>query len=326
MAKQLTYSITGIGAGDLEAVTVREAYNSPSAGCVITAYDTTLTLGDSISVSLGYDASNTKVFQGLVQAIEHSVPAHVITITCEDVLTKAVNYFIASDDPENPLSYSNIKSEDFVENILAEAEITNYEADVPASYTWATDAPAEVNLVTAWQAAHEMADMLAWHIYADRNGKVWFNDRRPYDSGSDSADFTYDETAGTNILSLTYHKSIEELRNRVVVYGRDGIQATASQTSSHLYSANYYKTAVVGHPLIQTQTQAQRTADFNLELYNRLTQVVSMTVEGDPDLEARKFVDITGSAFTTVDGLWFIYSVQHKFGSQGYTVDMHCTQ
>ena len=326
MVKELTYSITGVGAGDLEAVTVREAYNSPSAGCVITVYDTTLGLGDSVSVSLGYGGSNTKVFQGLVQQIEHSVPAHTITITCEDVLTKAVNYFIASDSPDNPLTYSNIASEDYVEAILNEAEITSFEADVPASYTWATDAPAEVNLVSAWQAVNEMANMLAWHIYADRNGKVWFNDRRPYDSGSDSADFTYDETAGTNVLNLTYHKSIEELRNRVVVYGREGIEASASQSSSYLYSPSYYKTAVVGHPLIQTNDQAQRTADFNLELYNRLTQVVSMTVEGDPTLEARKFVDITGSSFTGVSGLWFIYSVQHQFGSMGYIVDMHCTQ
>ena len=71
MVKELTYSITGVGAGDLEAVTVREAYNSPSAGCVITVYDTTLGLGDSVSVSLGYGGSNTKVFQGLVQQIEH---------------------------------------------------------------------------------------------------------------------------------------------------------------------------------------------------------------------------------------------------------------
>lgn len=326
MAKELTYSITGIGSGDLEMVTVREAYNTPSAGCVIAAYDTTLGLGDSVSVSLGYGGSNTKVFQGFVQQIEHSIPAHVITITCEDVLTKAANYFIASDDPENPLTYSNIQSEDYVEAILAVAEITNYEADVPLSYTWATDLPAEVNLVTSWQAANEMANMLAWHIHADRNGKVWFTDRRPYDSGTDSADFTYDETAGTDVLSLRYHKSIEELRNRVVVYGREGIQATASQSSPYLYSDTYYKTAVVAHPLIQTQDQAQRTADFNLELYNRLTQVVSMTVEGDPALEARKFVDITGSTFTTVSGLWFIYSVQQKFGTQGYTVDLHCTQ
>jgi hypothetical protein len=326
MVKELTYSITGVGAGDLEAVTVREAYNSPSAGCVITAYDTTLGLGDTVTVSLGYGGSNTKVFEGYVQQLEHSVPAHTITVTCEDVLTKAVNYFIASDSPDNPLSFSNISSEDYVEDILNVAEITNFQADVPASYTWATDAPAEVNLVTAWQAVNEMANMLAWHIYADRNGKVWFNDRRPYEEAGDSADFTYDETAGTNVLSLTYHKSIEELRNRVVVYGRDGIEATASQSSPHLYSAGYYKTAVVGHPLIQTTTQAQRTADFNLALYNRLTEVVSMTVEGSGALEARKFVDITGSTFTTVSGLWFIYSVQHKFGGGGYTVDMHCTK
>ena len=326
MAKELTYSITGIGAGDLETVTVREAYNTPSAGCVITAYDTTLGLGDSISVSLGYNGSNTKAFQGYVQSIEHSVPSHTMTITCEDVLSRAVNYFIASDDPENPLSYSNISSQNYVQSILAQAGITNFEADVPLTFTWATDAPAEINLVTAWQAANEMANMLAWHIYADRNGKVWFVDRRPYEVSGDSADYTFTETAGTNVLSLSYTKSTEELRNRVVVYGRQGIQASASSSSPYLYSPTYYKTAVVGHPLIQTQSQAQTTADYNLELYNRLTQVVSMTVEGNAAISARQFATINGSTFTTVSGLWFIYGVQHKFGQQGFTTDLHCTQ
>jgi len=326
MVKEPSYSITGIGSGDLESVMVSEAYNAASAGCVITAYDTTLDLGDSVTVQLGYGGSNTKVFTGYVQAVEWSVPKHVITVTCEDVLTKAVNYFIASDDPNNPLTYSNISSQNYVQNVLAVAGITNFEADVPLTFTWATDAPAEVNLVTSWQAAKEMADMLAWHIYADRNGKVWFTDRRPYNMGGDSADFYYYETVGTNVLNLTYSKSIEELRNKVVVYGREGIQATASQSSSYLYSPSYYKTAVIAHPLIQTQPQAQTTADYNLELYNRLTEIVSMTVEGNPDLEARKFIDITGSSFTTVSGLWFLYSVQHKFGSQGYTTDLHGTR
>ena len=49
--KELSYSITGVGSGDLESVIVREAYNAPSAGCVITAFDTTLDLGDSVTVS-----------------------------------------------------------------------------------------------------------------------------------------------------------------------------------------------------------------------------------------------------------------------------------
>jgi hypothetical protein len=321
--KELTYSITGIGAGDLESLLINEAYNTPVSNAVITAYDTTLGLGDTVSISLGYGGSNTKAFQGYVTSLDWSVPKHTITITCEDVLTKAVNYFIASDDPDNPLTYSNIASEDYVENILNEAEITNFEADVPNTFIWATDLPAEVNLVSAWQAIDEMANMLAWHIYADRNGKVWFTDRRPYIMTGDTSSHSFDETAGTDVLALTYSKSTEELRNRVVVYGREGIQATASQSSSYLYSPTYYKTAVVAHPLIQTQNQAQRTADYNLELYNRLTELVSMEVEGDASITAREIATVQGSSFTTVSGEWFIYAVRHTFGQQGFTTSLN---
>lgn len=320
--KNLSYSITGVSAGDLESCMVNEAYNSPVSNAVLEVYDTTLDLGDSITISLGYDGSNTKVFTGYVTQIEKSVPRHVITVTCEDVLTKAVNYFIASDDPDNPLTYSNIKSEDYVKNVLAEAEITNYQANVPQTFIWATDAPAEVNLVTAWQAAKEMADMLAWHIHADRNGKVWFDDTRPYDQGSATSSYTWSETGGTDVISLRYTKSTQELRNRVVVYGRQGIKATASQSSPYLYSSTYYKTAVIAHELIQTQSQAQRTANYNLDLYNRLTESVSLEVEGDATIEARKFGTVIGSSFTTVSGLWFIYQCRHDFGLRGYTTNM----
>lgn len=327
MAKQLTYSITGVSAGDLINAAINESYNTPCRGAVLAVEDTTLELGDTITINVGYDDSNTKVFYGYVEGIERSTPTHEITITCQDILTKAVNFFIASDDPEEPIEYSNIKSEDYVENILALAEITVFEADVPQEFIWATDLPAEVNLLTAWSAANEMAQMLAWHIHADRDGKTWFTDRRPYIQGGDSADFTWDETAGINVLSLMYRQSTEETRNKVVVYGREGINATASQARGDiLYSATYYKTAVIAHPLIQTQSQAQTTADYNLELYNRLTESISLSVEGDPDIEVNKIADITGSTFTTVSGLWFIYQCNHRFGQQGYTTDMVLTK
>lgn len=327
MAKQLTYSITGVSAGDLIQASVSESYNTPCRGASLTVEDTTLGLGDLVTINVGYDDSNTKIFYGYVEDISKAVPAHEITITCQDILTKAANYFIVSDDPEDPITYSSILSEDYVESILALAEITNFEADVPGSFTWGTDAPAEVNLVSAWAAANEMASMLAWHIHSDRNGKVWFTDRRPYIMGGDSADFTWDETAGTNVLSLMYRQSTEETRNRVVVYGREGVYATASQARGDiLYSNTYYKTAVIGHPLIQTQSLAQTTANYNLELYNRLTETINLSVEGDPDIEVNKIAEVIGSAFTTVSGLWFIYQCNHKFGQQGYTVDMILTK
>ena len=327
--KTLDYTITGVSSGNLIQLTVNEAYNTPARSAVLNVSDTTLDLGDAISISIGFTGDVSSVFQGFVTHISKSTPGYEITITCEDVLTKALNYFIASDNPDNPLTYSNITSQSYVESILAVAEITNFEADVPLTFTWATDAPAEVNLVSAWQAASEMASMLAWYIYADRNGKVWFIERPPYiKSGGETDDFQFDETAGTNVLSLSYRKSTEETRNRVVVYGRQGIQATASQARGDiLYSASYFKTAVVAHPLIQTQSQAQTTADYNLDLYNRLTEVVQMEVEGDPTLEINQIIEVTGSTFTGIGTSdWFLYQLRHNFSPNGYTVNMTLTK
>jgi len=334
--KELTYSITGVSTGDLDSLTVREQYNSPVSSAVLQVTETTLDMGDAITISIGYDASNVKVFQGYVSQVGRNVPANLITLACEDELARAVNFFIASDDPENPLTYANILSEDYVEDILSQAYYNdmgsfNFEADVPGSFTWGTDLEAEVNLVSAWQAANEMAQLLAWHIYADRNGKIWFVDRKPYVMGGDSNDYTYNESSGTNVISVDYTKSTEETRNKVVVYGRPGIEATASQTRSDLYSASFYKTAIIGHPLIQTQSQAQTTADYNLTLFNRLTESVNLSVEGNANVTARQIAELTMTEFTsgvgggTTDD-WFIYQVQHQFGARGFSTNMTLTK
>ena len=98
-----------------------------------------------------------------------------------------------------------------------------------------------------------------------------------------------------------------------------------------LYSSNYYKTAVIGHPLIQTLTQAQTTADYNLALYNRLTETVNLTIEGNPSVTARQIAELTMSEFTSGEpggdtDNWFIYQVQHQFGTRGYTTNMMLTK
>jgi len=327
--KTLDYTITGVSSGNLVQLSVNEAFNTPARSAVVNVSGTTLGLGDSITINIGFTGNTAKVFSGYVTNIQKSTPAYEIAITCEDVLTKALNFFIAADDPENPITYSNIESGAYVQNILALAELTTFESTVtPPTFTWGTDLPAEVNLVSAWQAANEMANMLAYHIHADRNGKVWFTKRAPYIMGGDSDDFQFDETAGTNVLSLSYTKSIEETRNKVVVYGRKGIFATASQSRADiLYSANYYKTAVIAHPLIQTTSLAQTTADYNLTRFNRLTEVLQLEVEGNPNLEINKIAEITGSTFSGIGTSdWFIYQCRHNFSPSGYTVDITLTK
>ncbi|KKK71290.1 hypothetical protein LCGC14_2915390, partial [marine sediment metagenome] len=127
-------------------------------------------------------------------------------------------------DPTNPHRYSNIKSEDFVEAILNLASIVAYTDDVPLEFIWGTSGPVEINLVNAWQLLSDFAGMLAWHIYADRNGTVHYTDRKPYDMGSDSATFTWSTAVDyVDIVAINHGISTKKLRNRVVVYGKNNI-------------------------------------------------------------------------------------------------------
>jgi hypothetical protein len=319
--KVFTHNISNVT--DVTAIRIRESYNAATSQAQIECYDTTLELGDSIGFSMGFSGDSGKIFQGYVSDIVQEIPDPKVTITCEDELYKASEYFLASDDPENPFSRNNILTEDLVEDILNEASITNYTSNVPLSVTWGTRGTVEFNLVTAWQAAKNIADALAWNIYADRNGQVHLVERHPYVEGGDSADFTW-TVAANDLLSLSYAKSVANLRNRVVVYGLDNLSRTASTSSPYL-PAGFYKSAVLATPIIDTGSLAQRVADYNLELLNRLTETLQVQVEGDYSITPRLFADITES-FTGTTGLWFIYAVEHVMDQSGYICNVTLTR
>lgn len=319
--KQLTHNISNVT--NVTAIRVREAFNAAMSQAQIECYDTTYDIGDSISFNMGFDTDSGKIFTGYVSDIRREIPDPKVTITCEDELYKASEYFLASDNPEEPFSRNNIKTEDLVEDILNEASITNYTSNVPLEVIWGTKGTVEFNLVTAWQAAKNIADALAWHIYADRNGQVHLVERHPYVEAGDSADFTW-TTATNNLISLGYGKSVANLRNRVVVYGLDNLSRTASAVSPYL-PAGFYKTAVLATPIIDTGSLANKVANYNLELLNRLTETLQVRVEGDYEITPRLFADITES-FTGVSGLWFIYAVEHTIDQAGYVCNVTLTR
>jgi len=304
---------------DVKAITVTEAYNSTMAQTIIECRKFDGSLGDSLTFNMGYSGDSGKIFTGYIRNIDTQLPDASTRVVAEDELSKATEYFIAADDPQNPFERSNIQTEDLVEDILNLAQITNYAYSVPLSVTWGTKGSLEFNLVTAWQAASTVVDALAWHLYADRNGQVHLVDRPPYDDG-DSADFDWDLSA-EEFLGLVHTVSTQDLRNRIVVYGKDNLARSASAVSSHL-PAGFYKTGVIATQAIDTASLAQQTADLNLTRMNRLTETISCEVEGDYSIEPRKFVRVT--AVDTDTGMnisgsdWFIYHVEHRFDNSGY--------
>jgi hypothetical protein len=108
------------------------------------------------------------------------------------------------------------------------------------------------------------------------------------------------------------------------VYGASGVTATASAVSPYL-PAGFYKTAVLATPVITNNSLAQQTADLNLARFNRLTETLSMQVEGDWRITPRLFTTVTES-FVGASGDWFIFQVEHSFGKQGYVCNLTLTR
>jgi hypothetical protein len=313
-------SVTG-----LISVTVTESYDAALSQAVIECYTTTLSLGDAISFNLGFAGDTGKVFTGFVRNIQQDLPGATTTIICEDVMSKAVDFFIAADDPQNPFQRFNIETGDLVEDVLNLADITSFSKSLPFTVTWATGiVPVEFNLVSAFDAAKGIMDVPAFHMYADRNGVVNLVSRRPYDEGGDSASFTW-SSASDDLLSIAYEKSADNLRNRVVVYGITDVTASASAGSPHL-PVGFTKTAVIATPIITSNSIAQTAADRNLAGLNRLTEGLNIQIEGNHAVQPRLFATVTDT-YLGISGLWFIYRVEHRFSSQnGYIQNITLTR
>jgi len=313
-------SITG-----LISCSLTESYTSTMAQAIIEVRSTSLGLGDPIEFELGYSTGITKVFTGFVRDISKDLVSGLTRILCEDELSKAMDFFIAADDPMEPFTRSNISTEDLIGDLLELADITNYAPNPPLNVIWGTSGTEiELNLVTVWNAIKQFADALAWTVYADRNGTVILEDRKPYNMGGDVASFTWN-LATNNILTVNRSESAENLRNKVVVYGTEKISASA-ETPSPFLPAGFFKTAVLASPIFTDSDLAQLTADLNLELLNRLTESASITIEGDPNVKPRLFADIT-VPFVGMSGLWFIFQVEHNFSNtNGYQQNIILTR
>ncbi len=318
MADTLYASVTGTS--NILSVSVSTSHSSQSSIAIIEAVNTNLDIGDSISVSLGYVGDNGKVFQGYVKNIEHKEPAKTYTITASDVLVRAMDFFIASSSPDTPFKRQNITAEHLVRDVLELAGITDYHSE-STSFTFAINSPLEVNLTSSYDYCRFIADIIAWHLYADNNGRVNFVERKPFPDG-DSSIGTVDEAISIN---AKYSASDRDLRNRVVVYGAAGIHAEASASSPYL-PAGFYKTVVVAAPQVfDNQAMAQQSANYNLALLNRLTISASITMVGNYRYIARKVATFSFPD-VGISGNWYIFSAEHSFSTGGYTVSLELRQ
>ena len=333
---------------EIESLSITEGFGQTTAIAVVTCGTTDLVMNDLISITAGFESGNDTLLTGRVKEVRRTYPDNQLQITVKDILIDAVDYFLVSDNPETPFSRENISAPDLVHQLLQEAGISNaFNDQVPLSFTFGTVSPAEFNLISAWDAVHQVSSILSWHVYANA-GQLYFADIKPYFRTGAQKDTEYgtggnsDDTVShafcndgsmtqtaldalalgltlkTSMTSLERRFSDEGIRNKIVVYGHNNLTAIASAASAYL-PAGFFKSAVIASDLIDLQDMADSAAAFNLGILNRLTQSMTLEVLGDIGVKARQFVIVSDSYVgTDIDDRWFVEDVAHNFGKDGY--------
>jgi len=338
-AKELYASISGVTG--IISINVNESHNNSMAIANIICANTTLDIGDHVSIYLGYTDNYDRVFRGYVKMIERTVPNNTYTITLYDDMSRAIDYFIASSTPDTPFSRQNILMQELIRDLLQLAGLAGagkWDAD-DTHFVLGISNAIEINLVSVWDYCKTLADAIAWHLWIDADSVVHFKNRKPYPmeppdgTGQIAWNDDVSENASTPFrldqsFDISYRESEKELRNRVVVYGANNLVAEAEEESIWL-PTGFRKSVVAAFQFIDDQGLAQDAADYNLNLLHRLTKDITLSIEGDPSYGARKVYTIDQTFYNTVinEGAystnknWYAYTVEHNWSSRGYLVN-----
>jgi hypothetical protein len=323
--EKLYASITGCSG--IISVSVSDSHSGTNATAIVECVSTSLDVDSSISINLGYVDNHQTIFTGYVKQIQKPSNPDIYTISAADILIRASEYFIVSDNPNYPLKYQNIAAETLVGNLMSMAGISSYSGET-SNYIWGVNGPITISLTSALDYSTFLAGLIAWTVYADGSGTVHFASRPPYPVGGDSSVATLDYT---NSTAFTSYKTDKDLRNKIVVWGAYGIYATASSANSWdpvtsssraILPSGFYKAAVVSSTIIDSQTMADSACSYNLSLYNRLTAGVTLTGTGNPAITCHKVINVDAPDLGISNLLYYCYSVEHQWSSSGYTTNI----
>lgn len=318
-------TITGVT--NPTSVTVSRSHSSSTALALIECVSSTLELGDYIEVDMGYTDEHGILFKGYVKSIEQNYPDGTYTISANDKLIRALDYFIVPSNPAQTLKYRNITAESLVINLMALAGLTDIDYDA-TSFTFGVSNEFEILQISVYDYCKNISELLTWSLWCDKDGTINFKNRKPFVmTGSEPQPGWSNDTPITSYtwevnktLEFMKHKDEKNLRNRVVVWGANGVYAEAKDDDSPYF---HWKTAVLGSvDVIDTTETAQKTADYNLHLFNRLTEKVTATVVGNINLNSHSVVTINFDPANIIGENYYIYSSEHRISDQGYTTTM----
>lgn len=318
--RKLYASVTGTTS--IISISVDASYSQVSSVAVIECNATSLVLGDPISIDMGFSTDHGLVFSGYVKRIEYSKPDQTYRITANDTLVRAIDYFIASDNPQDALTFNSIGTLDLVKGLLAECGITNVVGDDPA-FTWGTNEDgAKFNLQSVADAVQFVCSVTGCTIYADGTGQVHLSQRYPYIIGGDTPTVFVKDGASGNIITCQYIRGTDKTRNKIVVYGKGELFGSARADNTYLVVD---QTAVLAHELLDTQRLVDDTITVNLQILNRLSESYEVVIEGDWSILPRMIASITESFSGASSRAVFVYRASHSLSAGGFTTSLTLT-
>ena len=261
-------------------------------------------LGKDVTLSLTNEDDTEEVFVGYVDDVNQSDFINQYEVTCSNILSRARNHWLVTNSLETFWERSGIQAEDLVEDLLNEAGITDYEGQT-SMFTFGTQGPVQFQLLSVMDAIDQLNNILAYSIYMDGSTVKWY---QKFPTPGDVASQTL-----SSFIRIAETIETRNLRNKVVVFGKNGIYAEASAVSPYL-PTDFYQTAIVSSELIDTKSMASSSADYNLTLYNKLGRQLRVDIEGNPSLKVMDTVHVTHTPLG-IDEKWFVYSINHEFGT-----------
>jgi hypothetical protein len=292
--------------------------------------DLGLDVGDSVGANIITPSGNTRMFSGTIKSVVRRRPDGSWEFTCEDVLAKAIEYWFTPSDLDVGWTRRNINHLDLTKDILKEATIPNLDVIddwTPTGYPTFQFAvgpePVKITVASAWDTIGWICAITGMHVYADVSSKVHMT--RIWDEPGPIVHAYMSTGNAGNMKTLEYTRSDENLRNKVVVYGRDNLYKVASGSSPYV-PAGFWKTAIVSSTMIEGDAMAQEVADINLLRMNKLTEACIVDCIGNTSLDCRQTVNITDPKIG-VSGNWFVSQIQHKVDpNSGYTCRLTCNK
>ena len=320
MTNRVLYA-TVTGCTGLLSIQTEAGYSMISANAVVECTTSTLSMGDAISIDLGYDDDHSEIFSGFVKKINRITPDSIIQITANDVLVRAVDYFLAADDPESPLTFHSIDDRDLVNSLLGECGLSTVSGQPLPSFTFGTNEDgAKFNLQSIAEAIQFVCNVtgrLCWAV----GSNIYYDDRKPYKVAGDTITGTWTTGASGQIINISKESDNSKIRDRIICYGKTPIRASAEDASPYTVVR---QTAVIAHELIDLQSLADATCAVNLELLKGLPITWTLDLMGDSSILPRTLYHIDES-FTLSNNDVFIYKVAQNFSSSGFLTNVVAT-